>query len=313
MHARLDMFVGGLVVVLGGLLGASLIAGSERVQYEVRGRVVSVDAAAKRFVVAHEAIPGYMPAMTMAFPVGERAPLEALAPGDGVQFVLRVEGERYWAEQVQAVAAPPLIPSTSPDGEMPVGGVLTVGEAVPSFALTGSDGRPVRSADYRGRVLVVTVIYTRCPLPTYCPRTMTHFADLARRFGKEGLGARDGARPALLAVTLDPEHDTPPVLADYKRRFGARGRTFRLATGELGEVTRLARALGVLHTPTGAESSALIEHTQVVALVDPGGRLAQVWRGTKWRADDVERAANRLLLALPTPPTDSAYLTSPGP
>ena len=76
----------------------------------------------------------------------------------------------------------------------------------------------MRLADFRGKVVAVDFIYTRCPLPDVCPRLAANFAALQRRFRD-----RLGSELMLLSVTVDPEYDTPAVLADYAKPLG-RGR-----------------------------------------------------------------------------------------
>ena len=276
------------------LVGALAGCGADR--YEAEGRVVAVDVEGRRATLAHGPIPGYMPAMTMAFPVGDGEPLDALAPGDGVRFVLRVEGERFWIEGLRPDPdAAAVAPAVAPGGAS----VLEPGDRVPPFDLVGGSGRPVRLADYAGGALVVSFVYARCPVPTACPLTMRRLSALAPT-----LEDRFGRRAAVLAVTLDPEHDTPDVLKDYGRRYGAGDHAFRLATGEVGEVTRLARVLGVLYGPAGgsANRGALIDHTLATALVGPDGRLVRHWRGSDWDPAEVERAvAATLERARPSP------------
>src|SRR5262249_10869995 len=141
--------------------------------FSVDGIVVALDPAARTMLVSHRPIGRYMPAMMMPFRVDRPADLEGLYPGARVQFDLVVEKDRSVARHVRKTG----------EGEIPPAKEkLEIGDPLPEFALTDQQGRTVRLADLRGKVLAIDFIYTRCPLPDVCPRLAANFAALARRF-----------------------------------------------------------------------------------------------------------------------------------
>ncbi len=162
---------------------------------------------------------------------------------------------------------------------------IAVGDLVPDFALTDQNGRTVRLSQFRGEPLAVTFAYTRCPDATACPMTMTKFAKLNAEIVKEKSGH-------LLAVTVDPETDTPAVLADYARRIGADPERWRFLTGDPRTLARVAELFGVLYYPEHGK----IVHSQAVAVVDPQGRLSTIYYGGDWEPEqilkDLEKARN---------------------
>ena len=162
---------------------------------------------------------------------------------------------------------------------------IAVGDLVPDFALTDQNGRTVRLSQFRGEPLAVTFAYTRCPDATACPMTMSKFAKLNAELVKEKNGR-------LLAVTVDPETDTPAVLADYARRIGADPERWRFLTGDPRTLARVAEVFGVLYYPEHGK----IVHSQAVAVVDPQGRLATIYYGGDWEPEqilkDLEKARN---------------------
>ena len=162
---------------------------------------------------------------------------------------------------------------------------ISVGDAVPDFTLTDQTGRSVRLSQFRGEPVAVTFAYTRCPDATACPMTMQKFAKLNAALVRE----KDGR---LLAVTVDPETDTPAVLADYARRIGADPERWRFLTGDPRALARVAESFGVLYYPEHGK----IVHSQAVAVVDPSGRLAAVYYGSDWEPEqileDLEKARN---------------------
>jgi len=159
---------------------------------------------------------------------------------------------------------------------------IAVGDRVPDFTLTDQTGRAVRLSQFRGEPVAVTFAYTRCPDATACPMTMSKFAKLNAALAKE----KDGR---LLAVTVDPETDTPAVLADYARRIGADAERWRFLTGDPRTLARVAESFGVLYYPAHGK----IVHSQAVAVVDRDGRLAAVYYGSDWEPEQVLRDLER--------------------
>lgn len=162
---------------------------------------------------------------------------------------------------------------------------ISVGDSVPDFTLTDQTGKAVRLSQFRGEPVAVTFAYTRCPDATACPMTMQKFAKLNAALTKEKNGR-------LLAVTVDPETDTPDVLADYARRIGADPERWKFLTGDPRALARVAESFGVLYYPEHGK----IVHSQAVAIVDPSGRLAAVYYGSEWEPEqvlkDLEKARN---------------------
>jgi protein SCO1/2 len=234
--------------------------------FSVDGVVVAVDPTARTMLVAHRPIGKYMPAMTMPFRVGKSSELEGLYPGARVHFELVVDKQQSFARRVVKTG----------DGEIaPPKEKLRPGDAVADFDLTDQAGRRVRLSDFRGRVVAINFIYTRCPLPDVCPRLSANFATLQKRFAE-----RMGIDLMLLSVTVDPEYDTPAVLAEYAKRWGARERGWRFLTGDVG---RVAAQLGEVYwTDEGS-----IGHNSVTSIVGRDGRLAAAVDGSNWRVDQL--------------------------
>lgn len=249
-------------------------------RYPIRGKVVEVDVAGRSVTLAHEEIPGFMPAMTMPFVVLEReqALLSTMAAGDTLSAELVVADSRYWLEQVVVTKpAVPLAPAGSPSPAA-VARVPEPGDALPDVALVDQDGKPLRLAEYRGRALALTFVFTRCPMPEFCPFLMQGFARAHERLLADPALAK---RTALLTVSFDVAHDTPAVLLAYGRPFQKTTPPFshwRLATGRLEEIRRLAEAVGLEFR----EEDRSFTHNLRTAVVGSDGRLRRLFRGNDW-------------------------------
>jgi protein SCO1/2 len=162
---------------------------------------------------------------------------------------------------------------------------IAVGDAAPDFALTDQTGKTVRLSEFRGQPVAVTFVYTRCPDATACPMTMAKFAKLNAALTRKNLGR-------LLAVTVDPENDTPAVLADYAQKIGADPARWKFLTGDARALARVAENFGVLYYADHGK----IVHSQAVAVLDPDGKLASIYYGADWEPEqilkDLEKARN---------------------
>src|SRR5262245_49669705 len=192
-----------------------IVASSSAKRYEVKGKVVSVDKANRKVTIAHEEIKGYMEAMTMPFTLFNEDVYSELKPGSQVLATLVVDQGRSWLEDpvISNVVDPNLVSKTEDSGVEPSAGTET-----PDFALVNQDGKKIGFKQYRGKALILTFIYTRCPLPDYCPLMTKNFSDINRELqGKPAL--RD--KTHLLSITVDPDYDKAKVLRDYGARFAA--------------------------------------------------------------------------------------------
>jgi len=278
------------VLVVATLSGCAREAGR---RYALRGRVVSVEADVSRVNVAHDDIPGFMPAMTMAFKIRPPGALAEVRPGDRIEATLVVTEAESWLEQIRVVAqeSVPQAPAAGTSGDAATGDAeppareAHPGDPVPDVALLNQDGRSIRIRDYRGRALAITFIFTRCPLPEFCPRMSSRFAEVARALAGE---PRLQSRTHLLSVSFDPAFDTPAVLQEYGARWAPHGFAhWEFASGEEAEVRRLARGLGVFYEQDGEGG---FVHNLRTVVVDPEGGVSRVLVGNEWSADDLVAA-----------------------
>jgi protein SCO1/2 len=252
-------------------------AGSAARTFQVTGTVTS-PIADGRVMVSHEDIRGYMPAMTMPFAVaaGETSLLRA---GDRVRFTLRVTEEGAQAERFEVTGHDAAVAAALSEGAKPALARLKKGDALPMVSLTTSEGRPLTSADLHGQVTAITFIYTRCPVPDFCPLMMKRFQEVQREL--ESRGAPRDVR--LLAVTLDPAFDTPQVLQAYAASKGVDASRWQLATGTSEEIVKLTSAFSI-HVERGG---VLIDHTLATAVIGRDGRVVEIWRGNGWSSAEL--------------------------
>jgi protein SCO1/2 len=249
-----------------------------------RGLVLDVEPAASVLTISHDEIPGYMQAMVMPFAVRPAGALAGVRPGDRVAFRLNVHRGRSWIDRLRLLSAAPADAGLTQSPAKAA--VVSIGGEVPDFALTSHRGERVTLSSLRGSVVAITFIYTRCPLPDYCPRMIANLQAVERRFPD-----RVGKDLALAAVTFDPQHDTPERLAEYARAFHAARPGWQFLTGSLDEVTRVCGMFGVEFWP----EEGLITHTLQTAIVDREGKLAASVEGKDYSAKQLTDLVDRAL------------------
>lgn len=251
--------------------------------------VVTAAPADGRVMVSHEEIPGYMAAMTMPFAIDPASP-PSLRPGDRVRFTLRVGADWSRAERFEVIGHDAAIAAALRGPAASSAGRLRRGDAVPQFSLTTESGQPFTAVDLQGQMTVATFIFTRCPVPEFCPLMSKRLQQLQRETSRDP----DLRDVRFLSISLDPTFDTPTVLAAYAQAMGAEPARWRFVTGAEAEIARLTKAFAV-HTDRGG---ILIEHTLATAAIGRDGRIVDIWRGNGWKAAEVLTAL-RQATALP--------------
>jgi protein SCO1 len=249
-------------------------------QFELRGQILAVNRDKQELLIKHEAITGYMMAMTMPYKVKSGGMLDNVGAGDLITAQLEVKDEVGTITSLTKTGtAPPDVPQPSPlsDGIVML---LKDGEQVPNPPLVDQDGQQRHLADIRdGRVLAMTFMYTKCPMPTYCPMMDRNFADVQKMI-KADPALHNKVR--LLSVSFDPKNDTPAVLKQHAKGLGADPSIWTFVTGSRDEIDKFAMNFGVTLVRGQAPNPDEIGHTLRTAIVDRDGKLVRTYTGNDW-------------------------------
>jgi protein SCO1/2 len=262
----------GSVILL--VLAASSVACSRAREYELRGQVLAVDESRQELTIKHEDIRGFMPGMTMPFKVRNKKLIEGRAAGDLVTATLVVEDSNAYLSRVERTGHAEV---SAPVPARPTG-LLEPGAQVPDVVVTDQAGATRRLSEWRGRIVAVTFIYTRCPLPDFCPLMDRHFAE-AQRAIEADEQLRDRAR--LLSISFDPRFDTPAILKAHAAKSGADPARWTFATGERDAIDKFAAGFGVSVIREDADLKEIV-HNLRTAVIDGDGRLVEVFNGNEW-------------------------------
>lgn len=270
-----------LFVVSFVMVGASQ---TKSKRYHLRGEVMALNPATHEITVKHGDIPGYMPAMTMPYKVKNPSVMKELQPGDKItaQLVAADNGTDIWLENVRITDRSGRRAAKAPASPH----LLAVGESVPNLPLTNQDGKTFRLRDFKGKAVLVTFIYTRCPVPTFCPRLSSQFARIHDDLKKT---PDDYRKTHLLSISFDPKYDTAPVLRKYGLAYLDNDPSgfahWDFASSTPGDLRQLANAFGLEYY----EEDNQISHTMDIVLIAPDGTVAKYW-STEWTAAELENA-----------------------
>jgi protein SCO1/2 len=247
-------------------------------EYELQGQILAVRPERSEVVIMHEDIKGLMPGMTMPFTVKDESLLKDRQPGDLVTATLVVGEVGAHLSTLVKTGHAALKGAASP----PVSDIRQPGDLLADAKLVDQTGAPSPLSAYRGHRVALTFIYTRCPLPEFCPLMDRNFAAVQKTVASTPALAD----VRLITVTIDPAYDTPAVLKDYAGRRGADPKIWSFLTGEPAEVNRFGSQLGVYveHNPQNAID---ITHNLRTAVIDPNGQLVKVYNGNSWTPSEL--------------------------
>ncbi len=254
-------------------------------RFDLRGKVVSTEKAHNLITIAHEEIKDYMPAMTMPFKVRDSRLFDVIKPGDTVAASYVVDGANSWLEEV-------VVTRVSEDPSAPISGAAVepkAGDEVPNYRLVNQDGKAIKLHDYKGKTLLLTFIFTRCPDPDQCTLMSTNFAALNQQLQKQP-ALYD--KTHLLSVSFDPAYDTPKVLRSYGASYTGKYTDekfdhWEFASGTEDEVKGIAEYFGLRYYKDAQSGKNQIIHSLRTAVIGPDSKIIKIYRGNGWKPDEM--------------------------
>jgi protein SCO1/2 len=277
-------------IVLAGCRSAAPgpVGKSEQKTFHLRGKIVATDPAAGSVTVDAGAMPGFMDAMTMPYKLVQPNVISELHPGDMITAHVIVDETPDGPSNArldQIVVVGQARVDTKPTIQYHV---PATGDAVPNFALLNQSGNTIDLEQFRGKVLLLTFIYTRCPLADYCPRMSANFAEIDHALAAD---KPLYAKTHLLSVSFDPGYDTPQVLRSYG---GAHTGKFTeedfkhwdFAAPPVAELPKLLEwfDVGVTGARGGPET---IQHSLSTAVIGKDGKVVAWYPTNDWKPTEV--------------------------
>ncbi len=249
-------------------------------RYQARGTVYDVKPDQGSVLIDHEAIPGFMDAMTMTFDVRDPELLARLSPGQVIEFEIDASGRGYAVVSAEVVGE-----ASEEDGWVRFGDALVLTSQAPSFELVDQEGEPFSSRRLMGKAALVDFIFTQCPGP--CPLQTAAQVSVQRAIDPSLV-----ERVRFVSISLDPRNDTPAALREYALARGADLSAWSFLTGDEEEVAAVVKGFGVGTTraPDGT-----IDHMLIRFLLDGEGRVVKRYFGSEIAPEVLAGDVARLL------------------
>ena len=262
-------------------------------RYPFTGRIISVDPRAESANIDGDLIQGFMEPMVMTYKIKPASMLRQLSPGDSISAEVVVvdhdprdenADSDYWLENVKVTGHAAQPPAAGPKAfHMP-----SPGEEVPDFAFTNQDGKRASLKQFRGKTLMITFIYTRCPFPDFCPRMSSNFAEIYKQLGSNP----SLSDTQLLSISFDPQHDTPKVLRNYgfslaHTRDATMFRRWEFAVPKAADLPKIADFFALTVKSEGGQ----ITHNLSTTVIGPDGKLVRWYHGGDWQVSDLIKDA----------------------
>ena len=253
--------------------------------FHTKGLVKGVDEGGG-LTVEHEEMPGYMAAMTMPFNVKDKNDIEGINVGDEISFKYTVTSEDSWIDNIK------LLRSSSDDSKgvkknkpAPTGAgknYFTIGDTIEDFNFLSHKNETTKLSDFRGKVIVITFIYTRCPVPNFCPRLSLRFKSALDILSADTLNQ---SAYHFLSITFDPEHDTPEMLTQYATSYKSNDhKNWTFLTPGAAESDEFARKVGVVVT-RDEKNNLSWDHNLRTLIIDRSGEIKTILVGNLWSAE----------------------------
>jgi protein SCO1 len=267
------------------LLAASAACGSSDREYTLQGQILSIEPNRLQADIKHEEIKGFMAAMTMPYKVRDAKELADLKPGDLITSTLVVVSNDAYLKDVKRVGEAPL--EKAPEANSAPGAssgfeLLKPGEPIPDVPMLDQEGRKTSISALKGKTVVLTFIYTQCPLPTFCPLMDRHFVTIQERLKADPALSK----VHLATVSFDPVTDTPPVLKKHAAQLGADTSRWTFFTGDRDDIDKFASRFGVTIARDSTDPKNITHNLRTV-IIDADGKVVKAYTGNEWTPDQI--------------------------
>lgn len=252
--------------------------------YEVKGRVAGFSSNPFSVFIEHEAIPGYMNAMTMPFRVKDSTQIQNLEIGQAIEFKYYVNlgDEASYIDSIELIAdslvsKPGAIASDLGIQPVQTQNYIHSGDTLPNYSFIDQNGRELNTADLKGKKILFTFIYTNCPVPEYCPLMSFNFKEIYSE-----LISRD-TNFVLLSISFDVLRDNPETLRSYGSRYTKDFTHWKFLTGTKEQIEKVTSEFSVI---TQSEKNQIIHNLRTV-YINEKGIVKKIWIDNKWQPADI--------------------------
>jgi protein SCO1/2 len=263
--------------LLAGLSGCQ----SSPTTYTLTGQVISKRPDTQQLIINNDNIPGFMSAMTMPYDVKDPAGFQKVQLADVIRAVVVVgPNNQFWLEHLEVTGKA----AARPASDVSLRRVLMVGDKVPDVPMVNQDGKTIFFSQFKGKAVLLTFIYTRCPFPDYCPLISRQFSAIQKELGDNPV---EFENTHLISVSLDPDFDKPSVFREYGLKYmdhnPAGFKHWDFVSTTPADLLKLTGSFGLSY----AEENSQISHSLNTILLAADGTVADMWPGNEWQTSEV--------------------------
>jgi protein SCO1/2 len=260
----------------------------EPVIYPFKGIVIDVFKEQRKMMIKHDEVPGFMMEMTMMFNIDPSIDLDHYAIGDSLNFNFYILEEKNassktWADQIKLVGHRELTEEEVFDDFFEEDEVIQIGEKISDFKFLNLEENEVELNAFDGKLKFISFIFSRCPMPNFCPSVILKNQYLINQF-------RDNANIEFIIISFDYNYDTPKVL---KKAYGSIFENysnihFLSSYGYKENILKFTMEAGLGFSGIDEGDARDINHTLKSLLVSPEGILIESFGGDSWLPKEVE-------------------------
>lgn len=281
-----------MVFSLAGCQRSTEQLGSATQTFTIKGTVLAVDVSRSEITLQHDAVPGFMEAMTMPYRVERPEIANELHPGDIIRarVLTSKDSDGVYHDtrlnEIAVLAQKKLDVKPTANYHVP-----TKGDTIPEFAMTDQDGKALSLSQLKGKAVLLTFIYTRCPIGDFCPKMSRNFQAI-RGMMQNDAALRDHVD--FVSISFDPAFDTPSVLRAYGKNYVGGTDFSHWQFARPKDDTTLHAMRQFFNVGATPESNGSLTHSLSTVLIDPQGKIADWFPGNEWEPAKVYTAMKAL-------------------
>ena len=266
-------------------LGCMILTKDSELTFEVKGRVAGFSNTNKSLIIEHEKIEGYMDAMTMPFKVIDSTIIQKLEVGTPIKFKYYVNLEQHssYIYDIELLDEGSIASlgniATKQDYALPLSQnnhFVQLGDSLPNYELVDQDGFTFSTNDLKGKKILLTFIYTSCPVPDYCPLMSFNFKKIHEEL-------KENSNVVLLSVSFDPKRDSPKVLKNYGKKYTNTFSNWKFVTGKQESIAAITSDFSVI---TQMDEDQIVHNLRTV-YINEKGLVKKIWPDNTWTATEV--------------------------
>ena len=262
---------------------------SEAISYPFKGVIIDIFNSQHKMMIKHDEVPDFMMEMTMMFNIDSSINLKNYAVGDSLNFNFYIlekkEGPaKTWVNEIQIVGHRNLKDEEIIDDFFKEDGVIEIGDKLSNYTFLDLYGQEIKLDDYKGKLKFISFIFSRCPMPNFCPAVIWKNQYLINQFS-------ENSNIEFIIISFDYKYDTPNVLKKaYGNIFEDYSNIHFLSSyGYKENIVKLTSEIGLGFSGIDESDPRDISHTLKSVLLNPEGVLISSYNGDNWLPKEVEK------------------------